>query len=242
MSEQGQEHPRSALIQRYCEHATLRALIQLVPFGVGSAVDVYLATRWEAIQEERTRRFFDRLRANGLSLSEDEVESEDFLHCFFATVEVVQRTRRREKIDLFADLLTGGVRSSTIGSADEYEEYVGQLEELSNREIAALAIMEEYERRHPQGEGEHEYDWVRRYWDDLVSALASRLQLSDEEVDPFLRRLGRSGFLQRVSASPPRVNEGSKWETWSFDVDSEKGRLSGRYQRLMGILADAQGR
>ena len=90
------------LATRYEHNPIIRALVQLIPFGFGSAADVALVTTIENIREERAHTFFDELASQDLILTEEQIENEDFLHSYFATTRAALNTRRREKIRLFA--------------------------------------------------------------------------------------------------------------------------------------------
>ena len=59
----------------------IRSLVQLIPFGVGSAVDTGIAVRLSNIREERLRSFFDELAEGDVDLPEELLESDDFIHC-----------------------------------------------------------------------------------------------------------------------------------------------------------------
>ena len=53
------------LLERYEGNRVIRGLIQLVPFGIGSAVDVVLVKTLEKMQENRARSYFDALVKGG---------------------------------------------------------------------------------------------------------------------------------------------------------------------------------
>ena len=185
------------------------------------------------MRTERTERFFDRLRENGLTLTAEEIEREDFLHCFFVTTDAALRSRRREKIDLLADLLTGSVRSDKVDSADEYEEMLQILDDLSYRELTTLSLMEKVESETPRDDPHDESPWVKRCRKTLDSLLEERFALSVDEIDPFLRRLGRSGLLTRVTI----YNETST--TITLTLDAEHVKLSPIYYRMREILVQS---
>ena len=49
------------LLEKYENNRVIRGLIQLVPFGIGGAIDVVLTKTLEKIQQERATTFFDEL-------------------------------------------------------------------------------------------------------------------------------------------------------------------------------------
>lgn len=129
------------LANRYKTNPVIRGLIQLVPWGIGSAADVALVTILENIRKDRAREFFDELGKGAVQLTPEIIESEDFLHCYFSTVRAALNSRRREKIRYFARLLTSSINSSEISTVDEYEEYLSILDELSFRELGILVVL-----------------------------------------------------------------------------------------------------
>ena len=107
-----------SLLERYDGNRVIRGLIQLVPLGFGGAADVSLVLTLEKIREERTREFFDELGKGNIIVDSSLLESEDFLHCYFATVKYALNSRRREKIKMFARLLKSSVTGEGPNGVD----------------------------------------------------------------------------------------------------------------------------
>ncbi len=85
--EEGTRKPSAIerLLRRYEDQPVIRALVQLDPTGIASAVDTFVLARRETIQEERARAFYDELLKGRIELTPALLDSEDFLHCYFAT-------------------------------------------------------------------------------------------------------------------------------------------------------------
>ena len=49
------------LLVRYEGNRVIRGLVQLIPYGVGSAIDVVVTKTLDNIREERSHAFFDEL-------------------------------------------------------------------------------------------------------------------------------------------------------------------------------------
>jgi hypothetical protein len=94
-----------ALVERYERQPIIRGLVQLVPFGIGSALDTALAVKFQEYRTDRLREFFDELGTGEVPLTPDLIESDDFLHCYFATVGAVVKSYRKEKVRYLARLL-----------------------------------------------------------------------------------------------------------------------------------------
>ena len=87
----------------------MRALVQLVPYGIGSAFDTALTTALMNWREKRFRIFFDELSKGSQVLSEDVIGKEDFLYAYFSTLKASMNQNREEKIRLYARLLCNAV-------------------------------------------------------------------------------------------------------------------------------------
>ena len=133
-----------SLLNRYQGNRVIRGLLQLVPFGIGSALDVVLIGTIEKIRMERAQVYFDELASGDLVVNSALLESEDFLHCYVLTTRLALNFRRREKITMFARLLKNSIRDTGDVDVDEYEDCANILDELSYREIQALSLLDEY--------------------------------------------------------------------------------------------------
>jgi hypothetical protein len=129
----------------YLKNPIVRSLAQLVPWGIGGAVDTLVAARYQRMVEERRRHFFEELDRGERQLTAELESSDDFLHCFAITLRAVHRTRRHEKIQLFGRLFSAAVSTDPAVSTDEYEELLSILDELSVKDLKVLMALEEYE-------------------------------------------------------------------------------------------------
>lgn len=182
-------------IDRYKNNSVLRGLIQLVPFGIGSGIDVALSIHIDEIKHKRMRIFFDELGGGNIQLSQDLIESEDFLHCYFATLKAAMNSRRKEKIEMFARLLKSTISDEKFSSTDEFEEYLKILDELSYREFMILLALERHESENPQLNNENELQRATRFWNNFVSDV-EKIGISVNEIDSILNRLNRSGCYE----------------------------------------------
>jgi len=165
---------RQSLLERYEGNRVIRGLIQLVPFGLGSAADVSLVLTLEKIREERTREFFDELAKGNIILDSSLLESEDFLHCYFATAKYALNSRRREKIKMFARLLQSSVTGEGPNGVDEYEDFLNILDELSYRELQALSILDQFSNR-PRTSDQNDGQWANTFWEEFIQRVSTLL-------------------------------------------------------------------
>ncbi|OZC04018.1 hypothetical protein [Rubricoccus marinus] len=218
------------LASRYEASTPVRALVQLIPFGIGSAADVAIVGKLEAIREDRARTFLDGLALGQVELTSEVIESEDFLHAFFSTYAAAMRARRREKTRLLADLLLGAVREDAIAGSDEYEELVSTLDSLSYREIRVLAILDAHESENERGDEDVDV-WFGRHKEAAEGEICAELDVSADAIPGVMRRLARSAFVLE-----PGVLYRESDRTYSVFSDWEVYYLSDRYHRLTGLL------
>lgn len=163
-----------------------------MPIGIGGALDVVLVRTLENIRDERAKVFFDELAKDNHNLDESLLESEDFLHCYFATAKYALNSRRREKIQMFARLLKASITDGGLKDVDDYEHFLGILDELNYREIQALVILDQYSDR-PREKDQSDLEWTEKFWGEFVYRIEKELKIPNEEVTDFLNRISRTG-------------------------------------------------
>jgi hypothetical protein len=188
------------LLARYEHQPVLRGLVQLIPFGIAAAIESALLAQLNRYREEQLQVFFDELGSGSVPLTEELTRSNDFLHCYFATLSAVLRSRRNEKIRFLARLLRGSFHGR-VSDVDEYEELIGLTDELSHRELVILAILSEHEKANPIEEGENELQRAWRFWPGFVVDVNSRLGLDEPLLRALLVRLQRSGCYEEFTGS-----------------------------------------
>jgi hypothetical protein len=201
----------------------VRALVQLIP-NVGGAADMLLIDNLERIRAERAKAFFDELAKGDVLLTSDLIQSEDFLHSYFATVRAAFNTKRREKIRWFAQLLlTGADYDSTLRLDDSYEEFLKILDELSYREICILATLLKHENQIHKSTDETEPQWTMRFWAQFVDEVVNKFRIPQDELDYFLARTSRAATFISYRNFGPVYYDG--------DLGG-KGRLTPIFRKL----------
>ena len=216
------------LARQYERQPVLRGLIQLIPFGVGSAIDALLLTQLQNIREERTRAFFDELSSGKIELKPELLKSEDFLHCYFSTVSAALNSRRREKIRMFARLLKSVILPDSFSGTDEYEEYLGILDELSYRELLILFTLDKYESKFPKNVGENDLQRAVRFCGQFTDELEKTLGLPKNEIDAILTRLNRTGCYETFIGG-------------YYNYTGGKGKLTPTFFRLKKLIESEGG-
>lgn len=214
------------LLERYEGNRVIRGLIQLIPFGTGSALDTVLIQTVEKIRIERAQVFFDELADGGVVVDEDLLRSEDFIHKYFSTAQYAFNTRRREKIRLFGRLLKDSLSATELDEIDQYEELLQVLDELGNRELVALQILDSYSDR-PRTEEQNSLQWTRTFWDEFLDEVSEQLTMPREEVQSFMIRIARTGCYQEFAGG-------------YLDYTGGVGELTPLYYRLKRSLSERE--
>lgn len=188
------------LAARYRSNGVIRALVQLIPLNIGSAADTLAMSKIEAMRKERLTTFFDELANGNIELTEELLGSEEFLHFFFATSTAALRSRRHEKIKLFAKLLKSSLGSEHQRDADELEELLDILDTLSYTEWQALLMLEKHSSKAATAEVEQELQRRLKFGPMFISELETELGIPSGEIPSFLNRIERTGLYSRFDA------------------------------------------
>ena len=213
------------LEEEYRAHPILRGLLQLVLGEVGSALDTAIANQVQKMREERLEAFFQELKEGERDLTPELVQSEPFLQAYFATTIAALRTKRREKIAWFGRLLLAATGANPgINLADEHEDYLKILDELTYRELGILATLAQFEAQYPDPieTGGGDVAGVGRYWAQFTDTACQKFPIRPEELPAIMIRLNRTGMYETLIA----FAGGS----------SGTGKLTATYYRLAKLI------
>lgn len=188
-----------SLVERYKHSPHLRALVTLTvgyapPIG---ALESAALASFERIRSERQRELFDALDQGGIQLTDELIQQEEFIHAFLATARAADRTRQRQKIRHFAQLLRALACRKDELDVDEHEGLLRVLEDLSPREFAGLVLLRQHEHAVARKNGETTPQWIFHFWEDAKHDLEQKLGIPSAELEGFLARLSRTGFYRR---------------------------------------------
>ncbi len=215
-------------VEKYYEHnPIIRGLIQLVPKGIGSALDVFLVETIRGIREKRLRTFFNNLERRKIELTPEDVKNNDFLHAYFCTVHYVLNTKREEKIRLFSSLFSGYCERKQFEQTDEYEEFLSILDDLGYREFEILRLIYRYELENPQPKEGIDYELIEKYWENLLDEIEGSIGISRELIPGFLTRLNRTGLYKTLVGG-------------HLGYESDQGILTASFQRFINALGLSQ--
>ena len=205
-----------SLAERYERKPVVRALVRLIPYA--SAAEAAALTAVSNIRRDRAQVFFDELATANAIDNPDLLQSEDFVHCFFSTAKFALNTRRREKIRMFARLLKRStLPDGGLSDVDEYEDFLGILDELSYRELLALDILDAFSGT-PRADDQNDMQWTMVFWDEFWHRLSDELRIPDDEVADYMSRIGRTGCFQELAGY--------------YDGHPGMGKLTPTYLRL----------
>lgn len=195
------------LLNWYSTNTLIRSFIQAIPFG--AVVDNMLTVSYNNILVERAKTFYDELDKGEILLNEEIIRNEDFLHAYFATFKAAIYTKQREKIRFFARLLKSSFEEKGFSEADEYDDYLKILDELSFREIFMLYTLKTYEDSvelsdSPKDEDENdELRIASRYWTSFYKEINRAISISYSEFKGLISRLVRTGCYSPITSMTP---------------------------------------
>lgn len=213
------------LAAHYSKQPGIRALLKLIP-GWSSA-DGLIQTRADQIKHQRLRDFFDALATGHTQITEDIIQSDDFLHCYFKTTQAVINTRRKEKIELFAHMLGAVLDAQIFTGLDQYEELLDALDSMSFREFSVLRLLKEYETSYATEEFKNDVARIQAYWPQFLNHACRSFEVEVAEIDAFMERLQRTGFFTR--------NTDAFW-----DSDPRIGKTTRQFEKLCELVAREQ--
>lgn len=213
------------LLKRYENSPIIRSLIQLIPCGVGSALDTAITIKIINMREKRLRVFYDKLGEGDIILTPDLLESEDFLHYYISTYKAVINTKRSKKVEFFAKLLKAYIIYDELKQLDEYEDYLKILDDLSYRELVILIKLETCESKYSKEDDENDLQYCSRYWDEFKSKLIFELRIQEDEIESLLTRLNRTGCYETFTGN-------------YLDYTGGKGRTTPTFKKLKKYIME----
>jgi transcriptional regulator of NAD metabolism len=182
---------------QYSNRPAIKALLKLIPGG--SSADTLLQKRADEIKDDRVKVFFEELAQGKRELTDDLIQTEDFLHSYFCTLRAALNCRQREKIKNFARLLDSSLDPMLQVSSDEHEELLTILEEITVREFAILSDLRNRELAHSWKEGENALEHALRYWGAFKTTTVEAYVVPAESFNAFMARLERTRLYLRIT-------------------------------------------
>jgi len=152
--------------------------------------------------------------------------SDPLIHACYVTVEATMRTSRREKIRWFARLLLAGVgERPRLDLANEHEDFLKILDDLSYRELGILATLAKFEQTYPMAEGETSaLQRGNRFWEEFEREACASFTIPQAEFSGLLARLNRTGTYETFTGAV-------------YGYSGGRGNLTPLYYRLASIIS-----
>lgn len=202
------------------ERSSLRFALELIAPFLGPATGV-LSSRKQAQNRQRAEEMLEDLSNDMVSLNDEMVQNDDFVHAFSIVTSAVVRTRHREKRRLFARLLAIYAKHGDFGDekANVFEEDYQILDELGPREFMVIAILAKYDRDAREADVGATLVMLNRVWDEFSAEVEEKVGISSYELSSFLSRIGRTGLYKELTGS-------------YFDYTGGKGTTTPLFERL----------
>lgn len=212
-----------SLLEAYAGNPIIRGLVQLIPGGITSALDIAILYKVDKIKEERVNTFFDELSSGSILLTEEIISSEPFLNKFFIAARAAINTHNKQKIRMFAKLLKSSIHRPS--SDDEFDEDTQILDQISVREWQALLIYAQFCDATPKDPTKNGLQTALQFWFQFAEQLKIELGIDTLETSQFMNHIERTGLYEQFVGG-------------FMDYTGGIGYLTNRFYRLRSLLAE----
>ena len=147
--------------------------------------------------ELRKSTFLRELEANApdikIAANIDEV-----IRRTFDVAQMIPRTRE-EKLKYLARLLQYSISEEEFVLADEFDDYLKILDELSVREMQILCIFNDYNEKFVKLEEQNDLQHSNMFWNEFIIKIKDKLHLNDDQTSAILQRICRTGCIEAIT-------------------------------------------
>lgn len=175
----------------------LKAFCQSNP--VTAALAAFISSSIEEELERKSKILFEELSAGRLSINKASLSQNDLLWKLEIACRAIHRTKREEKIKIFAHLILGAEEKGAVRDSDEFEYYFTIVDELNYRELELLKVLDRYyqELREKDFFSDKElHNEVSNNWPAFLNEAAEKLSIGEFEVGNMLQRLASKGCYE----------------------------------------------
>lgn len=197
-------------LELYSSNHLVRTLLQnlsVTGIPIGALIDSIASEAYNKLHVERAAIFFEELDKGNIELTQEIIQSEDFLFSLFSALKASLYTRQKEKVRFFTKLFTKQLIENGFDQADEYDDYLKILDELTFREIYMLYRLKQYEATahliEVDEDDEDKDDELRiagRYWRDFSKEIRETFGIEYPEIAGLLTRAGRTGCYAPITS------------------------------------------
>lgn len=188
------------LLETFDNSPLIGILLELFPTKIGSAINTALSARLAHLKKENFKTLMEQLSTGEKNLTPDLINTDEFIHAFFAVTEAALRTHRKDKIKALANLLLYGVRTNQYDSEVIYE-FIDILDQISIREFRILCILDEIEKKSTRDPEENDLQFATKLWDEFQQQACLTLDIKREVLPNLLVRLTRTGLFEIFTGS-----------------------------------------
>ncbi|GAA0106651.1 hypothetical protein UT300013_32750 [Paraclostridium sordellii] len=210
----------------YANNPVIRGLAETIKIlnPALSIADGVLLSSINNVQQKRMKVFFDELESGNINLSEEIIKSDDFLHKYMITRNVVTKTNRKEKIKIFAMLFKSSINNEGDFTVELYEEYLNILDELYYREFYILSKLYKFENKYPLEPNEDGLKRCTKFWNEFLNEINHELDIDKDEIDAILTRMTRTGCYKEFT--------GAYW-----DYTGGQGKLTPIFNKIQELIS-----
>lgn len=250
------------IADNYRDNPTMRVLLPVVAAMTGAATgDVMtgaivgggLASLAEGlnfavskIHQERFNTLIRELEKQNIVLTEQVVQSEEFIHSVLVIIRASLNTYQREKIRQFAHILSSAIENNELAS-DKFEEFVRILDDITLRELALMRLLREFEDVNPheirvdkniydeviREYVESDFQRAQKYWDGFIEKASIKFKLEQTNVSSILTGLNRTGMYETFSGAFIDYKGGQGKTTTLFQEFSEWIKFEGNTDSIL---------
>jgi len=204
--------------------------LSLYGIPIGDVIDSLAAEAYNKLHVERATVFFEELDKGEIELTQEVVQSEEFLFSLFAALKSSLYTRQKEKVRFFAKLFATHLKKNQFTQADEYDDYLKILDELTFREIYMLYRLKQYEDTahliEVDEDDEDKDDELRMaglYWRDFSREMHETLGIEYPEIAGLLTRAGRTGCYAPITSM-------------TLGYSGDRGKTTRVFEKLVNMI------
>lgn len=190
----------------YGNQTLIRAGINAIPF-IGGSLDILLSSRGQTFIVKRIEQLISNLEVEISKLDESKVntkylESEEAFDLIVASFNYAARTRQREKLQLYSQIIRGAITQSKQFEEEEPELFLKIVEELSVKELrVAKCLFELKELKTVDPADETSESYQNGMSDDAYWLSKHYPEFNKDELISIFIRLEKTGLIKELVGS-----------------------------------------
>ena len=205
--------------EKYADLTALRALFNMIPYA-GGAIDVLITGKASKIQQERIETSIKELAkklelVEAKSVDNEYLNSDDFFDDMFAYFDKSSRTKSKEKVDLFSDLITKRIQGKKC--IIDIKSFLDSLSSLSDDEIFILNIIHEtIEEKRKNSEDDRRQ--IFQINEEILTQHLLSIGINSIDCEFALIRIEKSGFIKEETGNISGYVGGDYYMTNAFQA------------------------